>query len=128
MAERKASDGKVFQKIIVWQQSHKLVLLAYKLSDGFPQKELFGLTNQLRRAVVSVAENIAEGYASGGEGQFKRFLNVAQGSLAEVEYFLILTRDLNYISSYFSFDACDTSDIFESFGAFGSYGSPGSLV
>jgi four helix bundle protein len=98
LVERKASDSKGFQKLIVWHKAHSLVLLVYKLSDGFPRKELFGLTNQMRRAVVSVPANIAEGYASGGESQFKRFLNVAQGSLAEVEYFLILTHDLKYIS------------------------------
>ena len=99
MAVDKVSVGKGFRKLVVWQRAHALVLLVYKLSDGFPQKELYGLTNQIRRAAVSVPANIAEGYASGGEGQFKRFLNIAQGSLAEVEYFLILANDLNYISS-----------------------------
>lgn len=57
------------------------------------------MTSQIRRAVVSVTANIAEGYAAGGKGQFSRFLNIAQGSLAEVEYYLILATDLTYITT-----------------------------
>lgn len=99
MAERKATDGKRFQKLIIWQIAHKLVLHGYKLSDRFSQNKLLGLTNQLRRAMVSVLANIAEGYMSTGEGQFKRFLNIVQGTLAEVEYFLFSTRELKNTSS-----------------------------
>jgi four helix bundle protein len=87
---------KGFRKLLVWQKAHQLVLLVYKLSDSFPKSEMFGLTSQLRRAAVSVPANIAEGYAAGGKGQFGRFLNIAQGSLAEVEYYLILSQDLKY--------------------------------
>jgi len=96
MVENISKIEKGFHKLIVWQKAHQLVLLIYKLSESFPKYELFGLTSQLRRAVVSVPANIAEGYAAGGKGQFGRFLNIAQGSLAEVEYYLILLRDLNY--------------------------------
>jgi four helix bundle protein len=60
---------------------------------------MFGLTSQLRRAMVSVPANMAEGYAAGGKGQFGRYLDIAQGSLAEAEYYLILARDLTYITS-----------------------------
>ena len=90
---------KGFRKLLVWQKTHQLVLLIYKLSESFPKSEMFGLTSQMRRAAVSVPANIAEGYASGGKGQFGRFLNIAQGSLAEVEYYLILSQDLNYITA-----------------------------
>lgn len=90
---------KGFRKLLVWQKAHQLVLLVYKLSESFPKPEMFGSTSQLRRAAVSVPANIAEGYAAGGKGQFGRFLNIAQGSLAEVEYYLILSQDLKYITA-----------------------------
>jgi four helix bundle protein len=89
---------KGFRKLIVWQKAHQLVLLIYKLSEKFPKQEMFGLTSQMWRAIVSVPANMAEGYAAGGKGQFGRFLDIAQGSLAEVEYYLILALDLKYIN------------------------------
>jgi len=98
MAESEASGAKAFRKLIVWQKAHQLVLLVYQLAKRFPKSELFGLTSQLQRAAVSVPANIAEGYGSGNPGQFGRYLNISQGSLAEVEYYLILAQDLEYIS------------------------------
>ncbi len=92
-------SGKAFRKLIVWQKAHLLVLLIYKLVEKFPKSEAFGLSSQLRRAAVSVPANIAEGYGSGAQGQFGRYLNISQGSLAEVEYYLILAQDLKYISA-----------------------------
>ena len=88
---------KGFRKLLVWQKAHQWVLLIYKLTEKFPKHELFGLTSQMRRAAVSVAANMAEGYAAGGKGQFGRYLDISQGSLAEVEYYLILALDLKYI-------------------------------
>jgi four helix bundle protein len=67
------------------------------MSSDFPRHELFGLTSQLRRSAVSVAANISEGHALGTDPQFLRHLRIAQGSLAEVEYYLILSKDLGYI-------------------------------
>ena len=98
MVEKSERGEKGFRKLLVWQRAHQLVLLIYKFTESFPKSELFGLTSQIRRAVVSVPANIAEGYAAGGKGQFARFLNIAQGSLAEVEYYLILSIDLKYFS------------------------------
>ncbi|MEW6287275.1 MAG: four helix bundle protein [Chloroflexota bacterium] len=98
MIEKTDRSGKGFRKLIVWQRAHQLVLQVYKLTEKFPKHEMFGLTSQLRRAVVSVSANVAEGYAAGGKGQFKRYLDIAQGSLAEAEYYLILAQDLNYIT------------------------------
>ena len=99
MVEKIEKTEKGFRKLLVWQRSHTLVLIIYKLTATYPKSELFGLISQIRRAVVSVPANIAEGYAAGGKGQLTRYLNIAQGSLAEVEYFLILSRDLNYITT-----------------------------
>ncbi len=89
---------KGFRKLLVWQKAHQWVLLVYKLTEKFPKHEMFGLVSQMRRAAVSVAANMAEGYAAGGKGQFGRYLDIAQGSLAEVEYYLILALDLQYIT------------------------------
>lgn len=97
MNERIDRSDKGFRKLIVWQKAHQLVLLVYKLTDKFPKTEIYGLTSQLRRAAASVPANIAEGYGYGKRGQTGRFIDIAQGSLSEVEYFLILALDLNYI-------------------------------
>ena len=88
---------KGFRKLIVWQKAHQLALLVYKFTDKFPKSEIYGLTSQLRRAVTSVPANIAEGYGYGKRGQTARYVDIAQGSLSEVEYFLILSLDLSYI-------------------------------
>ena len=88
--------------LIVWQKAHKFVLSIYRYSEGFPKAEIYGLTSQLRRAAVSVAANIAEGFKKKGKADKTRFLNIAQGSLEECRYYLILAQDLEY---------CDTSEI-----------------
>ncbi len=98
MVVRDVKTEKGFRKLIVWQRAHQWVLLIYKLTEKFPKHEMFGLVSQMRRATVSVAANMAEGYAAGGKGQFGRYLDIAQGSLAEVEYCLILALDLKYIT------------------------------
>jgi len=95
MKEERSDKG--FRKLIVWQRAHQLSLMVYKFTEKFPKNEIYGLTSQLRRAAVSVAANIAEGYGYGRKGQTGRFLDIAQGSLSEVEYYLILSLDLNYI-------------------------------
>lgn len=98
MVVKDVKTEKGFRKLIVWQRAHQWVLLIYKLTEKFPKHEMFGLVSQMRRAAVSVAANMAEGYAAGGKGQFGRYLDIAQGSLAEVEYYLILALDLKYIT------------------------------
>jgi four helix bundle protein len=90
------TPSQTFKELIVWQKAHKLVLDIYKLSDGFPQREIYSLTSQLRRAAISIPANIAEGYKKKGSADKVRFLNIAQGSLEEVRYYLILAQDLNY--------------------------------
>src|SRR6185295_15662188 len=85
-----------FQDLIVWQKAHQFVLGVYRVSKGFPREEIYGLTSQFRRAAISVAANIAEGFKKRGRADKVRFMNIAEGSLEECRYYLILTRDLNY--------------------------------
>jgi four helix bundle protein len=89
---------KDFRRLKVWERAHKLVLFVYRLTAGFPSEEKYGLTSQLRRASASVAANIAEGCGRSGDGDFQRFLDVAMGSAVEVEYFLLLARDLGFLA------------------------------
>ena len=83
----------------VWERAHLLALSVYRLTQGFPREELYGITSQMRRSGSSIAANIAEGCGRSGNGEFHRFLNIAMGSAVELEYFLLLARDLALISS-----------------------------
>lgn len=85
-----------FQELVVWQKAHLFVLAVYRMSQAFPKSELYGLTSQFRRAAVSIAANIAEGFRKRGKADKLRFYNIAQGSLEECRYYLILTKDLEY--------------------------------
>lgn len=88
--------ARTFQDLILWQKAHQFVLEVYKLTSGFPRSEIYGLTSQCRRAAVSIPANIAEGFTKRGKSDKARFLNIAQGSLEEARYYLILSRDLRY--------------------------------
>jgi four helix bundle protein len=90
------SPSRSFQDLIVWRKAHNFVLAVYKASASFPKTETFGLTAQLRRAAVSVPANIAEGFVKRGKPDKARLMNVAQGSLEEARYYLILANDLGY--------------------------------
>lgn len=87
-----------FKSLKVWEKAHWLTLEIYRHTKDFPKEELYSLTNQLRRAASSVPANIAEGCGKQTKADFANFLNIALGSANETEYFLILSRDLNYIS------------------------------
>ena len=87
-----------FNDLKVWQRSHALVLEVYRLTATFPDGERFGLISQLRRATVSVPTNSAEGSKRQRSQDYARFLNIAEGSLAEAEYLLLLSRDLGYLA------------------------------
>ena len=87
---------KTFRDLIVWQKAHAFVLGIYLLTEKFPKSELFGLTSQLRRAAVSVPANIAEAFKKRSKLDKLRLLNIAQGSLEESRYYLILVNDLKY--------------------------------
>lgn len=99
MSERSIYGGGTFQDLIVWQRAHAFVLAVYRTSSSFSIFELYALGSQLRRAAVSIPANIAEGFKKRGKADKARFLNIAQGSLEEVRYYLILAKDLGYIRS-----------------------------
>jgi len=92
----KRLPAKSFQDLIVWQKAHQWVLTVYLYSDDFPKREIYGLTSQLRRAAISIPANIVEGFKKKGKRDKGRFMNIAQGSLEESRYYLILARDLGY--------------------------------
>jgi len=85
-----------FQELIVWQKALQFVLEVYKYTSTFPKEEVYVLTSQFKRASISIAANIAEGYKKKGKADKARFLNIAQGSLEECQYYLILSNDLGY--------------------------------
>ena len=87
-----------FKQLNSWQQSHFLVLTIYKISSTFPKQEQFGLTNQIRRAAVSITSNIAEGFGRIGKKEKQHFFQIALGSLNEVESQLEIAKDLRYIN------------------------------
>ena len=86
-----------FQDLVVWQKAHKLVLRVYGLTKDYPKAEVFGLVSQMRRSAVSVPANIAEGFKRKGRSDKARVMNIAQGSLEELRYYFILSRDLGYL-------------------------------
>lgn len=87
-----------FQDLLVWQKAHSLALKIYKATRDFPADERFGLVSQMRRAAVSVPANIAEGFKKRGQRDKANFYNIAEGSLEEIRYYLILSTDLEYIA------------------------------
>ena len=94
------NPSKSFADLIVWQKSHNLVLAIYKASSKFPKEELYWVTSQIRRAAVSIPANIGEGFIKTGTKDKMRFYNIAQGSLEELKYYLILINDLNYYKTF----------------------------
>ena len=87
-----------FKEIYAWQRAHAFVVSVYQTTKSFPDYERFGLSSQFQRSAVSIAANIAEGYRKDGMSDKLRFLNIAQGSLEECRYYILLSFDLNYIS------------------------------
>ena len=87
-----------YQELIVWQKGMGLVTEVYRLTRGLPREELYGLTQQVRRAAVSIPSNIAEGQARDSTAEFRRFLSIAQGSRAEVETQILIAMRLGYVN------------------------------
>jgi four helix bundle protein len=92
-------NGKIqsFTDLNAWKESHKLVLLVYKYTTYFPKEEIFGLTNQIRRAVVSIVSNIAEGFGRQSYKEKTQFYSVAQGSNLELQSQMLVARDIKYL-------------------------------
>ena len=88
-----------FKDLKVWRKSHELTLAIYELTRQFPQNEMYALTSQVRRATFSIPSNIAEGCGRNTNADFAHFLNIALGSINELDYFILLSKDLNYVSS-----------------------------
>jgi len=88
---------KSYKDLVVWQKSYRLVLEIYNITKLFPKDELYALTQQMRRAAVSIPSNIAEGYARGHRPEYIQFLSIAFGSTAELETLLLIGKDLDYL-------------------------------
>ncbi len=87
-----------FKEVFAWQKAHEFVVMVYETTKQYPSFERFGLCSQFQRAAVSIPANIAEGYRRDGMNDKLRFLNIAQGSLEECRYYILLSKDLQYIS------------------------------
>lgn len=88
-----------FRQLKIWRKGHDLTLAVYQATQGFPTTETYGLTNQVRRAAAAIPANIAEGVGRSSDADFARFLHIAMGSASELEYHLLLGRDLTYLSA-----------------------------
>ena len=88
---------KNFSELQVWRKAHRLTLDVYKITAGFPREEVYGLTSQIRRACSSIPANLAEGCGRDGDAELARFCFIAMGSASELQYHLLLARDLNFL-------------------------------
>jgi four helix bundle protein len=88
--------ARTFRDLTVWQKAHEFVLATYRFTESLPDREKYGLAHQMRRAAVSIPANIAEGFGKRSQAEKSRFLNIAEGSLEECRYYLILAQDLEY--------------------------------
>lgn len=88
---------KDFRRLQVWERAHSLTLIVYRATAKFPREELYGLSSQMRRCSASIPSNIAEGCGRRGNAEFHRFLQIAMGSSSELDYQVLLARDLHYL-------------------------------
>jgi four helix bundle protein len=93
----KGKNGKRHERLKSWSACHAVALAVYRVTQRWPSHEAYGLTSQARKAAYSASANIAEGAAKRGNAEFRRFLNISLGSLAELSYILLLARDLDYL-------------------------------
>jgi four helix bundle protein len=88
--------ARTFRDLIVWQKAHEYALATYTFTSSFPKTETYGLSSQMRRSAVSIPANIAEGFRKRGKSDKARYMNIAEGSIEECRYYLILAQDLGY--------------------------------
>lgn len=88
---------KDFHDIKVWHKAHNLTIKIYKITESFPREQVYGLTSQIRRAAVSIPTNIAEGCGRNTETEFARFMDIASGSASELDYLLLLSKDVSLL-------------------------------
>ena len=88
-----------YEDLQVWRKAHGLTLAIYKITQGFPNEEKFGLTSQIRRSCASIGANLAEGRGRRGDGEMARFVTIVMGCASELEYHLLLARDLKLLST-----------------------------
>lgn len=110
---------KNYRELKIWQRSHTLTLSLYRATKTFPKDELFALTNQMRRACVSIPANIAEGCGREGDAELKRFLTISLGSACELDYYIFLSFELGYLDEAAARDlAAEIMEIRRMFGTF----------
>jgi four helix bundle protein len=96
-----------FRQLKVWEKAHALTLNIYQSTKNYPREELFGLTSQMRRACASIPANLAEGSAKNTDADFARYVQIAIGSASELEYHLLLSKDLGYLKAQEHFHLSD---------------------
>ena len=96
--DNEKSKIKSFTDLNAWKEAHKLVLMIYKITKEFPKEEIFGLVSQMRKAVVSITSNIAEGFSRQSKKEKIQFYSIAKGSLTEIQNQLLIAKDIGYIS------------------------------
>ena len=99
ISNQKSAFMKDFKELEIWKRSHKLTLEIYRATQNFPKEEVYGLTSQIRRAVSSIPTNIAEGCGRRTNAELTNFLNIASGSASEVEYEILLAKEVGYITA-----------------------------
>jgi four helix bundle protein len=112
----KMQPARRFEDLVMWQKSHALTLRTYRITTTFPKHETYGLSAQMRKAAVSVSANIAEGFSKRGRADKARFMNTAQGSLEELRYYFLLSRDLEYVQADVSWN--DVKEVGRILGAY----------
>ncbi len=95
----KREPAKTFRDLVVWRKAHEFALKVYRFTAEFPKQETYGLSSQMRRAAISIPANVAEGFGKRGKADKARFMNIAEGSVEESRYYLILAEDLGYGST-----------------------------
>ncbi len=99
-----------YRQLDIWKKGIELVKDVYKVTGSFPQQELYGLTNQMRRSAVSIPSNVAEGFRRQHNNEFKQFLHIALGSCAELETQATIAKELNYIKEQIEFMLLEKTD------------------